>query len=46
MGRWNTSKYSKEILSTPQTNFQKLIHTADFIASRKYIGGLEEWNNL
>lgn len=46
MGRWNTSKYSKEVLSTPQTNFQKLIHTADFIASRKYIGGLKEWNNL
>lgn len=44
MGKWNTSKYEEGvILPKPISPFEKLIHTADFIASRKYIGGLEEW---
>ncbi len=43
MGKWCTSKYSDVALSKPRTDFEKLIHIADYIASRKYIGGLEEW---
>lgn len=43
MGKWTTSNYSKTILIPPQNDFEMLIHTADFMASRKYIGGLEEW---
>ena len=46
MGKWNTSKkYSEAVLPVPKTDMEKLIHTADYIASRKYIGGLEEWDN-
>lgn len=37
MGKWNTSKYSELVLRTPQNNFEKLIHTADYVASRKYV---------
>lgn len=37
MGKWNTSKYSDDVLQTPNNDFQKLIHLADYIASRKYI---------
>lgn len=44
MGKWNTSKYSKTVLDKPLSSFEKLIHTADYIASRKYIAGLEAWN--
>lgn len=44
MGKWNTASYSKVVLPTPNTNFERLIHAADYMASRKYIGGLEEWN--
>lgn len=44
MGKWTTSKYSSVTLTPPVTAFEKLIHTADYIASRKYIGGLTEWN--
>lgn len=43
MGKWNTSKYSDVVLPVPNSSFEKLIHTADYIASRKYIGGLERW---
>ena len=43
MGKWCTSKYSKLALSKPRTDFEKLIHMADYIASRKYIKGLDEW---
>jgi len=37
MGKWNTSKYSNDVLPTPSNDFQKIIHLADYIASRKYI---------
>lgn len=44
MGKWTTSKYNKDIvLEAPKTDFEKLVHTADYIASRKYINGLESW---
>lgn len=43
MGKWCTSKYSSIILDIPKTDFEKLIHIADYMASRKYIGGLNEW---
>ena len=48
MGKWNTSKYSDTVLATPQTDFERLIHVADFTASRKYIqglGGFEGWKD-
>lgn len=34
MGQWNTSKYSFVILPLPQTRMQKLVHLADYLASR------------
>ena len=37
MGKWTTSKYSDAVLEKPMTDFEKLVHTADYIASRKYI---------
>lgn len=41
MGIWNTSKYAPDIiLPIPSEPFEKLIHTADYIASRKWIGGI------
>lgn len=43
MGKWCTSKYSSVAMSKPRTDFEKMIHIADYIASRKYMGGLEEW---
>lgn len=43
MGKWCVSKYSDVALSKPRTDFEKMIHIADYVASRKYIGGLEEW---
>lgn len=45
MGKWCTSNYSKVAMSKPRTDFEKLIHIADYVASRKYIAGLPEWNN-
>jgi hypothetical protein len=36
MGKWSTSDRSNAILPRPITDFDKLIHTADYIASRKY----------
>lgn len=45
MGKWCTDKYGDaKALSKPRTDFEKLIHIADYVASRKYISGLEEWN--
>ena len=45
MGKWTTSKYDPDIvLEKPYTAFQKLIHTADLMAAKKYIAGLEVWN--
>lgn len=47
MGRWTTSKYSPIELPTPETKLSKLVHTADYIASRKYCLYDEEFfNNL
>jgi hypothetical protein len=37
MGEWNTSQYSKTILPTPETKYQKFVHLCDFIASRKFL---------
>ena len=48
MGRWNSGKDengNQIFMHKPRTDFELLIHTADYIASRKYIEGLEEWNN-
>ncbi len=36
MGKWTTSNYSSYVLTKPQSEFEKLIHIADYIASRKY----------
>lgn len=35
MGVWTTSKFSSIILPTPKTISENLVHTADYIASRK-----------
>ena len=35
MGQWNTDKRSSVTLPTPETEMQKLIHLADYLASRK-----------
>lgn len=43
MGKWNTNKYSSVTLKKPLTPFEKLIHTADYMASRKYMKGLAHW---
>ena len=46
MGKWCTDKYGDaKALSKPRTDFEKMIHIADYMASRKYISGLEEWKN-
>lgn len=37
MGKWNTSEKSDVVLHKPGSKFEKLIHIADYIASRKYI---------
>lgn len=43
MGKWNTSKDDPKLLMpTPKTPLEKLIHTADYMSSRKYIKGI--WN--
>lgn len=47
MGKWNTSKYEPGVtLNVPSTAFQKLIHSADYMASRKYVGGLDDWGYI
>lgn len=44
MGKWTTQDTAPGIiLEKPSTSFQKLVHTADYVAARKYISGLEEW---
>ena len=45
MGKWCVSNYSKVAMSKPRTDFEKMIHIADYMASRKYIGGLDEWKD-
>lgn len=37
MGSWNTSTRSSVVLPTPQNKFQKMLHWADYLASRKDI---------
>ena len=37
MGRWNTSRYSPIQLPLPRTGLERMLHTADFLASRKYL---------
>lgn len=37
MGRWNVNPRTGETLPTPLTHRQRLVHTADFLASRKDI---------
>lgn len=48
MGKWCVDTYGEKkgtpqkALSKPRTDFEKLIHIADYTASRKYISGLDE----
>ena len=35
MGQWNISKYSDVVLPLPTTRLQKVLHAADYLASRK-----------
>ena len=37
MGEWNTSKYSNVVLPLPINKYQKFVHMADFLASRKFL---------
>lgn len=37
MGMWNTCKYDNLVLPRPQTKFEKMVHVADYLASRKEI---------
>lgn len=40
MGQWNTDKRSKVVLPLPKNKYQKMLHLADYLASRKDIGVL------
>lgn len=42
MGQWNTDKRSSVILPLPTNKYQKLLHLADYLASRKDIAVLFE----
>lgn len=37
MGQWNTDKRSKVVLPLPKNKYQKMLHLADYLASRKDI---------
>lgn len=37
MGQWNTDKRSKVLLPLPENKYQKMLHLADYLASRKDI---------
>lgn len=37
MGVWNKNREGEEILPTPQTELQWLVHFADYLASRRYV---------
>lgn len=37
MGQWNTDRRSKTVLPLPENKYQKLLHLADYLASRKDI---------
>ena len=45
MGQWVTSPYSDIVLSEPKNKFQKMLHWADYLASRKDIEVLFEDTN-
>lgn len=42
MGRWTTSKHSSYTLPEPQSTLDFIVHTADYLASRKHIALLPE----
>lgn len=47
MGKWTTSKYAPGVtLEKPETDLEKLLHTADMISSQKYIGGMAQWGYI
>lgn len=35
MGQWNTDKKSPVVLPLPKNKYQKMVHLADYLASRK-----------
>lgn len=37
MGEWNTNPYSDVVLPVPSNKYQRFVHMADFLASRKFI---------
>lgn len=41
MGKWNTAKNSSVVLPLPETPLQKLLHAADYLASRKQVSTIE-----
>ena len=45
MGKWNTAKNSSVVLPTPKTELQKILHAADYIASRKQISVIDGVTN-
>lgn len=42
MGRWTTSKHSSYTLPAPESQLDHIVHTADYLASRKHITLLPE----
>lgn len=46
MGAWNTSNYSDIILPVPKTKYERVIHLADYFASRKEFNIPFDKNNL
>lgn len=52
MGKWCVDVYGEKAgnpqkaLSKPRTDFEKLVHIADYIASRKNIKELDDWNEV
>lgn len=42
MGRWTSSKYSPNLLPRPESQLDHIVHTADYLASRKHISLLPE----
>lgn len=45
MGRWNTSSKSTAVLPLPWTPLERLVHTCDYLASRKhYMVEIEEFS--
>lgn len=47
MGKWTTRAEEPDvILEKPDSNFEKLIHIADLLMSKNYIGGLPSWGYI